>query len=74
MKLIYLEWKWVKAFLASMDEPVSSEFQIIIRTKWQGKTPLGRGRPPGLVTKSKEFGGRWVYEIEIPVDMVVISR
>ena len=59
MKLIYTKWKQVKAFLRSMDEPISSEFQIIIRTKWQNRDP---------------FPGRWVYEIEIPVDMVVITK
>lgn len=64
MKLVYVKWKQVKAFLASMDEPVSSEFQIIIRTMWQ--TP-----DPKMGKKGK---GRWVYEIEIPVNMVVISR
>lgn len=56
MKLVYTKWKEVKAFLASMDEPASSEFQIIIRTKWvhcPGPQP-----------------GRWVYEIEIPVEMI----
>ena len=35
MKLVYVKWKDVRAFLRSMDEPVSSEFQIIIRTTWQ---------------------------------------
>lgn len=64
MKLVYVKWKAVKAFLASMDEPVSSEFQIIIRTVWQ--TPDYK---MGLKGK-----GRWVYEVEIPVDMVVITR
>lgn len=64
MKLIYVKWKAVKRFLASMDEPFSSEFQIIIRTVWQ--TP-----DPKMGKKGK---GRWVYEIEIPADMLVITR
>lgn len=57
MKLIYVKWKQVKAFLRSMDEPVSSEFQIFIRKKWIAY--------PRCI---------WVYEVEIPVDMVVITR
>ena len=56
MKLVYVEWKKVKAFLASMDEPVSTEFQIIIRTKWQ----------PNI----GPIPARWVYEVEIPVEMI----
>ena len=60
MKLIYLKWKQVKSFLASMDEPVSREFQIIIRTVWQSQDWMRNRNNPG----------RWVYEIEIPVELI----
>jgi len=55
MKLIYMKWKEVKAFLSSIDEPVSSKFQIIISTKLQNRYPLPV---------------RWVYEVEIPEEMI----
>ena len=58
MKLIYVEWKMVKAFLASIDEPLDG-FQIIIRTKWQDRKGDREILP-----------GRWVYEVEIPVEMI----
>jgi len=65
MKLVYVKWTQVKAFLGSMDEPVGDvDFQIIIRTVWQLPAPM----------KGKPGKGRWVYEIEIPIDMVVVTR
>lgn len=56
MKLVYVKWKHVKAFLGSIDKPVSKVFRIIIRSKWldcPGPQP-----------------GRWVYEVEIPEEMI----
>jgi len=60
MKLVYVRWKDVRAFLRSIDEPVSMGFQIIICTKWQKFKP----------SKLNEAGGRWVYEVSIPEEMI----
>ena len=37
MKLRYTQWKDVKAFLCSFDEPLSEEFTMTIRTLWDHK-------------------------------------
>lgn len=63
MKLIYVRWKDVRSFLRSIDEPVSSAFQIIIHKKWQSF----RCNKP---SKLNLAGGRWVYEVEIPEEMI----
>lgn len=60
MKLVYVRWKDVRAFLRSIDEPVSSAFQIIIRKKWQRLQPSKLNKAEGL----------WVFEVDIPEEMI----
>lgn len=60
MKLTYTRWKDVRKFLASIDLPVSTEFQIIIRSTWEKFNP----------STLNKAGGRWVYHVEIPKEYI----
>ena len=34
MKLVYTKWKDVKRFLAIIDQPTSTDFELVVRARW----------------------------------------
>lgn len=57
MRLVYVKWKELKAFLRILDKPTSTDFKLIITTHWQ--PPNIEGQMPRLV-----------WHVEIPQEYI----